>query len=731
MTAPLFLKKLTTTAPQRTMDKTVRDYRQMLGIWLIDLALLLGWHQTNKRYRWPDIFADDDFCVLTGLESQDSDDEYSATVISTSKCRQLLLKQRNLLQSKKMSSSLPLFTNIKLLDVVLGLTEAEQALLAFAAAMEVSPQFRSAISQRSENVSTQSLCRILSRLTGLPVRDFNIALGDKGVLVSTAIVTVKRSDLDIEAKLDLMEGFAGVLLSRLKSAEDLVGRFLKRAAPPTLSLMNFPHLASDSETLRVYLRNAVAKKTCGVNILLHGKPGVGKTEYVQALAKELGVDLYEIAYASESGEPIKGEARLRAYNLCQRFLANSDNSLLLFDEIEDVFPSDHGFLSMLFGEDEQDSGGKSAGKAWINRTLEQNQTPALWVSNRVDQIDPAYKRRFDYSIRFPLPPMAIRLDIARHHFSSFKPTQGWLERIAANDEISPAQFASAAKVARIACGTDKTRALGLIEQTLDRSVTLLGQKRTPSRNIARTGYSLDYLNTDNDIPGIVTGLKRRPRGTFCFYGAAGTGKSELARYLADEIGKPFLLRRASDIMSKWVGESEQNIAAMFSEARQQDAVLVLDEADSFLGDRRDAQRSWEITQVNELLTQMEAFDGIFICTTNLMEKLDPASLRRFAFKVCFKPLTSDQRWGMFQQELGRHGGGVQSGCECESKVRQLDRLTPGDFAVAARQFELWDIQATPEKLHDLLRKECEAKGAVTKRIGFGACSADGRISTNL
>lgn len=258
-----------------------------------------------------------------------------------------------------------------------------------------------------------------------------------------------------------------------------------------------------------------------------------------------------------------------------------------------------------------------------------------------------------------------------------------------------------------------------MEQTLERSITLLGQRRSPGRNVARTGYSLDYLNLDTDIAGILEGLKQRPRGSFCFYGAAGTGKSELARHLADEIGKPFLLRRASDLLSKWLGESEKQIAAMFSEARQQDAVLVLDEADSFLADRRGAQRSWEITQVNELLTQMEAFEGIFVCTTNLMEKLDPASLRRFAFKLRFDPLTCDQRWFMFRQELVRlGGGGDEPGC-FEEQVRALAGLTPGDFNVAARQFELWDAPATAEKLYDLLRRECRAKGAAAGSIGFG------------
>lgn len=539
-------------------------------------------------------------------------------------------------------------------------------------------------------------------------------------MAGTGLVKVDTSITDLEEKLDLVTGLSDMLMVEHKNSDSLVGRFLRRATPATLTLENFPHLAIDSAALLGYVRNSLEKKTIGVNILLHGKPGVGKTEYVQALTAELGVELYEISFSDGDGDPIKGEARLRAYSLCQRLLANNPNALLMFDEVEDVFPSDFGFLSFLFGDGNGRSGGAVAGKAWINRTMERNPVPSVWISNQVCQIDNSYKRRFDYSVKFPIPPKDVRLSIAEHHFAVFEPTQACLERIAASDEVSPGQLERAAKVARIASNGDNLRAIELVEQTLDRSISLLDQKRVPARNIVRTSYDLSYLNTDGDIPRIIEGLKRRPSGTFCFYGAAGTGKSELARHIADEIGKPLILKRASDILSKYVGESEQNIAEMFSEARQQEAVLVLDEADSFLGDRRDARQSWEITQVNELLTQMEAFEGIFVCTTNLMEKLDQASLRRFAFKVKFDPLTPDQRWSMFQSELGRLGGGGEVTTDCEINVRQLDRLTPGDFAVAARQFDLWDISATPDKLYEQLRKECEAKGAVTRKIGFGA-----------
>jgi SpoVK/Ycf46/Vps4 family AAA+-type ATPase len=517
---------------------------------------------------------------------------------------------------------------------------------------------------------------------------------------------------DLEDKVELLKGVANVLMMPHRNSEELTGRFLKKADPPTLTLDNFPHLSADTALLLPYLQHAVQGRTTGVNILLHGKPGVGKSEYVKALAAANGLDLYEISFADAGGEPIKGTGRLKAFAFCQNLLARSENALLLFDEIEDVFP-DNSF-ALLFGGDEQ---GDTAGKAWINRTMERNPVPALWVSNRIHQIDPAYLRRFDYSVQFPTPPLAVRRTIAQYHLGCFNPPENWLERIAAAEEITPAQLERAAKVASL---VGEANSLKLVEQVLDKSCTLLNTKAMPTRLPVKTGYSLEYLNVDADVTALLEGLQKRPSASLCFYGAAGTGKSELARHLADQLGKPLVIKRASDLLDKYVGESEKNIAAMFAEARRHGAVLVLDEADSFLSDRRDAQRSWEVTQVNELLTQMEAFDGIFICTTNLMERLDQASLRRFSFKVRFDYLTKPQRIGMFRQELTRLGGDLAHADSYEPQVARLDRLTPGDFAVAVRQFELWGTAATAQKLYEQLAKECEAKGAPVRKIGFGA-----------
>ena len=104
-------------------------------------------------------------------------------------------------------------------------------------------------------------------------------------------------------------------------------------------------------------------------------------------------------------------------------------------------------------------------------------------------------------------------------------------------------------------------------------------------------------------------------------------------------------------MSPYVGETKRNIARLFNTLDAEHSILLLDEVDSLLRDRTQAQRSWELTQVNELLQQMERFNGIFIAATNLMTQLDTAALRRFDFKLEFRPLSEAQRLSLFAREV--------------------------------------------------------------------------------
>ena len=150
-----------------------------------------------------------------------------------------------------------------------------------------------------------------------------------------------------------------------------------------------------------------------------------------------------------------------------------------------------------------------------------------------------------------------------------------------------------------------------------------------------------------------------------------------------------MVRRASDLLSCWVGATEQNIARAFEEARKDDAVLLIDEADSFLQDRRGAGHSWEVTQVNEVLTQMENFEGVFIATTNLIKTLDQAALRRFDMKLLFKPLTARQSRELFLRHaatLGIADTLNNPSMECFFSIRYLNnpRLKARGFLTRCR-----------------------------------------------
>ena len=260
----------------------------------------------------------------------------------------------------------------------------------------------------------------------------------------------------------------------------------------------------------------------------------------------------------------------------------------------------------------------------------------------------------------------------------------------------------------------------LIERQLKNADLALGNKADATGRLSVTTYDLAMLNVESrfEVARIVAALKSRSHGSLCFYGPPGTGKTALAEHIARALGQPLLIKQASDLMSKYVGETEQQMAAMFREAELEKAVLLLDEADSFLQDRRGAQRTYEVTEVNEMLQGMERYAGIFICTTNLMESLDPAALRRFTFKIKFMPLTAKQRETMFTTEaLAGHAGLLTA--SLRQRLGQLAQLCPGDFAAVKRQTVILNAKLSADEFLAQLEAEHRIKPEVRQGRAMG------------
>ena len=264
--------------------------------------------------------------------------------------------------------------------------------------------------------------------------------------------------------------------------------------------------------------------------------------------------------------------------------------------------------------------------------------------------------------------------------------------------------------------TDVARRENFLKRQIRSGCRAMDMPEPRFNRVESTTYDAAYLNLNAAYPieKIISSLRQHREGKLCFYGRSGTGKTALGHHIASALDRELIVKSASDVLSMWVGGTEKNIAAMFREAEDAGAVLLLDEADTLMRDRGRAERSWEASQVNEFLARMEAYSGIFICTTNLFRDLDQALLRRFTFKIEFLAMTPEQRARMLAVEF------AGSMPEHDARHRALDGLTPGDVANVKRQVTLMDAPGSSSALVDLLTSEIslrEGEGA-RRQIGF-------------
>jgi len=205
-----------------------------------------------------------------------------------------------------------------------------------------------------------------------------------------------------------------------------------------------------------------------------------------------------------------------------------------------------------------------------------------------------------------------------------------------------------------------------------------------------------------------------------FFGPPGTGKSAFARFIAAHLDKETVLKRASDLFSKWVGETEHNIRDAYEEAHSKEAVLIFDEADSLIFNRDMAYHSWELSLTNEFLQWMESFQGIQIFTTNRFRNLDAAGLRRFNHKVEFGYLKPEGNL-IFYERLISPLLGRTPDREIIRTLKALSSLTPGDFKLVRDRFVFKKKKDISHKaILDALKEEMKLKAlhAGTKNIGF-------------
>ncbi|PAW78688.1 MAG: hypothetical protein B9S27_07635 [Opitutia bacterium Tous-C8FEB] len=597
---------------------------------------------------------------------------------------------------------------------LLDLSDSERLVLAFILMLGTESKLDAAANCLGHDLDDRMADHAVATATGLSAAEVAKVFSAQSRLMSCQLLKRDRSELRLLGKWDwTSRGFAAAMreanFDPLKALRDRV----VPAPAPQMAWANFAHLGDLANSLRTYLSEALRTGRKGVNVLLHGPPGCGKTQLVRLLGREVAAEVYEVSTEDADGDAIGNASRLQALRVAQEFTARR-RALLCFDEIEDVFPRPFPF----------GFGGQRGGsfKGWMNRMLEQNATLTFYLTNAVEALDAAYVRRFDFTLELKVPPQAAREAQLKDLPIAVAPQT--LARLADHPQLTPAVIQRAAGVvATVAAATPGLDASRQLEALVNQTLRAQGHSTLKAHAAAPEVYDPRFIHSDIDPAALVEGLRAAGSGRLCLYGPPGTGKTAFALHLARSLGRGLLVRRASDLLSPFVGVAEKQIAAAFREAEESGAVLLIDEVDSFLQDRSRAQRGWEVTQVNEFLTQLENFPGIFVASSNLIDGFDPAALRRFDLKAKFDYLRPDQAVALLQAHLA-NAGLPPAGAEVDGRVCRLTALAPGDFAAVARQHRFRPLRS-PEDWAAALDAECRHKPGARHRpaIGFGGAAA--------
>ena len=593
--------------------------------------------------------------------------------------------------------------NIDTLTQLLSLNAAEKTLFRLSVQLRLDEPLKelTGVLPKSNLVGVSE---VLSNLFGLPKSDIISALKDKGKLLGYGLLERNYNPdrlhdyLEWGKMLDFDE-----FISEPLNEQMLLKVCTKPTIEPSLSLDDFAYLNEMKTMMLDYLQSSFATHRKGANILIYGAPGTGKTELATLLGKVLSVSVNNITYMDEDGDVISAEDRLNKCRFAQKVL-EGQSSLLIFDEIEDVF------FAGIFGHSVAQKN-----KAWMNQLLENNNVPMIWLSNSVSGIDPAFLRRFDLILEMPDLPLKNKSALITQ-LTEGKLSPAYVQHFAKVRSLTPAILSRTIRVAKeLNTSNFAETLLMMFNQTLKSQ----NKPKIKPLVLGKADYNLDYVACNDNIYRISEGLKRSKKGRICCYGPPGTGKTAWAAWLAEQLEMPLLLKQGSDLLNPYVGGTEQNIAQAFEQAKADNALLVLDEVDTFLFSRDGAERSWERSQVNEMLTQIERFEGLMVVSTNLIEVLDPAALRRFDLKLKFDYLTLKQRLDFAKQQAEILGLPSLSE-EDLSQIESLNLLTPGDFAAVARRHQFSPFQKVQDWL-SALQGECEVKpafSATTRRIGF-------------
>jgi hypothetical protein len=562
---------------------------------------------------------------------------------------------------------------------------------------------------------------VLATMLGVSIAEISAALDEDGKLASAGLLTVRSRPVSVDVPSPHLQA---TIAEPAATDEEFIKRFV-RPLSPSSTTASLARIDDRDREILIKLMRIDPPVDQGLHALVYGPKSIDKRGMLATLFEDEDISAYHVVTRHVPGTDLPAWV-----TIAQQYIEFLDdkNAVLVVERADQVLASQKVSFLSLFGEaedtvDGDDERASDAGLTGVG-------SRCVWLTDQPRSLTEQNLGRFLFHCEARPGSRADRRERITSVIDEFDLSKDLEHHLARYSLLGDKQVRSAATLARL-LGGDHADRDHIIRRAVHQSQRSLGRERTEELRDSVTNYSLDNLNLAGRFAPqqIIKALRERPHGSLCFWGLPGSGKTQLAEFMAVELDLPIIMKRASDLLSKWLGESEQNIAAMFREAEEEGAILLLDEADSFLRDRSLARAEWSVTQVNELLQQMERFDGIFIAATNLFQDLDAASLRRFTWKLEFLPLSDTQVWSMFVAETGfAEKRARKRAQQLRENLLLIPDLTPGDFATVKRQATMLGDELDENGWIEQLAVESKAKmsGLKRHRLGFGA--RDGEIN---
>lgn len=594
--------------------------------------------------------------------------------------------------------------------------DTERALLELACCVSASPEFQFLL---SEAFRVKGLAAPIRRALFPALSDGQIrqALTQDNWLIKSGVLESQKTNSTLAAVSELWLDFF-----MTSETGNVVDYFFEAASKSTGASQKARLESSDRDRFLTMLKKVSKVKPVKsmlnhvpTHVLVYGKGNLDKPGLVHELANQSAVKLIK-PNALVDSYSVQGVV----YAAFRAFASQGDSRTVFFiPRASEVLTKDYSSaIREMFGIEVD----RDEDASLIDVDILSCSVPAVWVMSSTKNLHKQVLSLFNLHLKAEGATQAETRALLDEYVSKTSLSENTKIKVSRIEGVSELGLQKAIETASRLHKLGSQAFESTVVDLLMKAQKAVGDYKTAQIEIPTT-YDLNNINAKGRFSPLVIAqaLSRNKKGTLCLFGLPGTGKTAFTRYLGQMIGVPVLEYKASQLLDKYVGGSEANIAAMFEKATEQGALLLLDEGDTFLRSRMMADKSWEVSMVNELLQQMEAFQGIFVLATNLFKDIDEAALRRFVFKLEFQALSAEQRVKMFE---------VESGCNLstlpEHKATQiiedlslLRNLTPGDFAVVKRQSAILGLALSPTEFLEQLSIEVQFKNAsLNKSLGF-------------